>query len=276
MTVSGHLKATVSFLLVVSNLLLWMTPLLLLLVIRILVPGSRPNVSRIGCSIYRQAVAFDDWVLKRISGARWRDPNLELDREQAVVVVANHRSWTDVLLLQSVIARRGPIVKFLCKRELAYIPILGLICIVFDFPVLRRKAHALQSEQDRREDDRRRVREACEVVHRAPAAMLSFAEGTRFSTEKQQSTKSPYHHLLPPRPAGFAAILDALESLKPNVVDVTIRYPHPSTFWQFLGGSAGEIEIETRTFPIEEVLERGARTWLEDRWVQKDKMLDIS
>lgn len=253
-----------------------MLPLLLLLAIRLLVPGLRPTVSRIGCRIYRQAVVFDDWVLKRISGARWQDPGLELNQEEAIVVVANHGSWSDVFLIQSIIARRGPIVKFLCKRELAYIPILGLIFVVFDFPVLQRKAHALQSESDRREDDRRRVREACEALYRAPAAMLSFAEGTRFSEKKQQSLKSPYRCLLPPRPAGFTAILEALESLKPNVVDVTIRYPHPSTFWQFLGGSAGEIEIETRTFPIEDVLKQEVRTWLEERWVEKDKVLDLT
>lgn len=248
----------------------------MLLAMRLLVPRARTSASRIGCTIYRQAVVFDDWVFKQISGAAWRDPNVELDREEAVVVVANHRSWTDAFLLQSIIARRGPIVKFLCKRELAYIPILRLIFIVFDFPVLQRSARALQSESDRREDDRRRVREACEVIYRAPAAMLSFAEGTRFSESRQRNTQSPYQHLLRPRSGGFAAMLEALESLAPDVIDVTIRYPQRSTFWQFLGGEAGEIEIEAETFPIKEVLAHGARAWLEERWALKDAQLERS
>ena len=69
-------------------------------------------------------------------------------------------------------------------------------------------------------------------------------------------------------------MLEALEPLAPDVVDVTIRYPQRSTFWQFLGGEAGEIEIEVETFPIEEVLAHGARAWLEERWALKDAQLE--
>ncbi len=276
MTIRGHLKAALSLSLIATNLLAWTLPLVCLLMARILVPVLLPMISRIGCGIYRQAVAFDDWVLMRISGAQWQDPNLELNPEDVTVVVANHRSWSDVFLLQSIIAKRGPILKFLCKRELAYVPVLGLIFIAFDFPILQRSARSLQSESDRRTDDRRRVHEACKVVYRAPAAMLSFAEGTRFSELKRQRSCSPYLHLLRPRPGGFGAMLKALEPLDPIVVDVTILYPHTSTFWQFLGGEAGDIEILARTFPMDAVGKQEARCWLEEQWTLKDKVLDAA
>lgn len=223
--------------------------------------------------MYRQAVVVDDWVLTRVAGAHWEDPSLALSHDEACVVVANHRSWTDIFLLQSVLAQRGLIVKFLSKRELAYIPILGLIFIAFDFPVLARKARGLQSESDRRADDRCRVREACEALYRAPSAMLSFVEGTRFSEAKRITAGSSYRHLLPPRPAGFSAIIEAVEPLQPNVVDVTLVYPRQVNFWQFLGGTAGEIRIVAMQFPVTDVLEQGALTWLEDRWEQKDRVL---
>ncbi len=274
MKLSGHLKATASLTLIVANLLVWSLPLVLLLFTRTLVPASRGLMSRLGIAVYRHAVAFDDWVLNRVSGAHWHDPYLELHRDEVIVVVANHRSWTDVFLLQSIISKRGPIVKFLCKRELTYIPILGLICLAFEFPVLRRRARGAQSEHDRRDDDRRRVRDACEVLYKAPAAMLIFAEGTRFTELRRNRSRSPYLHLLAPRLGGFSAMLDVLESLDPKLIDVTIAYTNQSNFWQFLGGSVGKIKIEATQFSMRSVVDCGIGRWLEERWTCKDALLD--
>ena len=156
--------------------------------------------------------------------------------------------------------------KFLYKRELAYVPVLGLILIAFDFPILQRKARSLQSESDRREDERHRVREACKTVSRAPAAVLSFDEGTRFSEIERRRTYSPYRHLLLSRSGGFAAMLEALERLDPMVADVTILYPRTSSFWGFLGGEIEEIEMKATKFPMDVVKKQGARSWLEERW----------
>ncbi|MCY4096488.1 MAG: acetyltransferase [Gammaproteobacteria bacterium] len=274
MTIGSHLKATLALALITTNLLVWSLPLALALATRLVVPRTRQEVARLSSRIYRCAVAFDDWVLKQIAGARWADPCLELSQDEVIVVIANHRSWADVFLLQSAIARRGPIVKFLCKKELAYVPLFGLICLAFDFPILQRRARGHQTESERRNSDRQRVRDACETVYRSPAAMLSFAEGTRFSEEKHRSLRSQYRYLLPPRPGGFSAILAALEPLDPRVVDVTIVYPHTSNFWRFLGGNVGEIQIVAKLFSISEVVDQGVGSWLEDRWIEKDLVLE--
>ena len=274
MTIKGHLKATVSLTLISVNLLAWSLPLALLLATRLLLPKTRSAVLRLCSRIYRHAVVIDDWILGRIAGAQWENPNLELYQDDVVVVVANHRSWTDVFLLQSVIVRRGPIVKFLCKRELAYLPLFGLIVFAFDFPILQRRARGHQTEDERRNSDLHRVREACTTLYRSPAAMLSFVEGTRYSEVRHRSLKSPYRHLLPPRPGGFSAILDALKPLDPNVLDFTIIYPRSFNFWQFLGGVVGEIQIIAHQTPIQAVVDRGVERWLEDRWAEKDRVLD--
>ncbi len=254
--------------------MVWSLPLVLLLVARKIVPASRGLMSRLGIAVYRQAVEFNDWILKRVSGAHWHDPYLDLTRDEVFVVVANHRSWTDVFLLQSIISKRGPIVKFLCKRELTYIPILGLICLAFEFPVLRRRARGTQSENDRRDDDRRRVRDACEVLYTAPAAMLIFAEGTRFSELRRDRSRSPYLHLLAPRLGGLSAMFDVLESIDPKVIDVTIAYPNQSNFWHFLGGSVGKIQIEATQFSMTSIVDDSVGLWLEQRWTCKDALLD--
>ena len=273
MTPASHLRAAVTLAAISLNLVVWSLPLAALLLARIAVPGIRARCRRLGEGIYRAAVAFDDWCLARFSGVRWQDPELDLPANRACIVVANHRSWSDVFVLQSVISRRGPVIKFLCKRELAYIPVLGLIFLAFEFPIVRRRSPGLASDDARRADDRRRVREACAVLRESPAAMLSFAEGTRFTPERQRRLESPYRFLLPPRSGGFAEIAGALRSLEVPVVDVTIAYPRPTTFWEFLGGAGGEVSVLAERFSVHEVVEAGPAQWLADRWRHKDATL---
>ena len=273
MTPRQHLAAAAALVAISTNLTLWCVPLLGLLILRTLAPGLRPGTQAAAEAIYRLAVTFDDWWLKRVSGAAWQDPGLALDRDRACIVVANHRSWADVFLIQSALARRGPVVKFLCKRELAWIPVLGLIFVAFDFPVVRRRASGAMAEAERRAADRRRVHDACRTLRSRPAAMLSFVEGTRFTPAKHTRSRSPYRALLPPRAGGFEAIARALAPTDAPVVDMTLVYPGRCDFWAFLGGAAGDISVHAECLTMREVLDAGPRDWLEARWRGKDDVL---
>ena len=273
MTPRQHLAALAALVAISTNLTLWCVPLLALLTLRTLVPPARPRARAAAEAIYRIAVRFDDWWLQRVSRAVWRDPQLALDRHRACIVVANHQSWSDIFLIQSAIARRGPVVKFLCKRELAWIPILGLIFVAFDFPMLRRRASGGMSESERRVLDRERVREACRTLRTRPAAMLSFVEGTRFTQAKHARSSSPYRNLLPPKAGGFEAIIQALAPGGAPVIDMTLVYPGRRDFWAFLGGAAGDITVLAERHTTEEVIDAGPRAWLEARWRAKDEAL---
>ena len=275
MTLGQHLKALAALAAVSLNLVFWCGPLLGVLAVRLLAPQARPAAHRVSCGIYRRAVAFDDWWLKRVSGARWSCPDLALDPQASCILIANHQSWADIFLLQSAIARRGPVIKFLCKRELAYIPVLGLIMLAFNFPIMRRRGRVGGSREERRHQDRERVRQACAVLFEAPAAMLTFAEGTRFSKAKRLRSGSPHRHLLPPRAGGFTAIVEALSPLRPTVVDLTIRYRGSAAFWAFLGGASGPVAMAAHSFPASSVVDAGPRQWLEERWRLKDERLGV-
>jgi len=286
MTAGQHAKASVALIAITLNLLLWCVPLLLLLALKVLVPPRRAWLARRAADVYRAAVAMDDWWLGNVSGASWQQPPLELDADETCVVISNHVSWADIFVLQSVVSRRGPILKFLCKRELAWIPVLGLIFLAFDFPMLRRRARELptrpqghardkRSEADRRRGDIERIREACAGLANAPAAMLAFVEGTRFR-EAKRDPSAGFEHLLPPRVGGFAAILGALEPLGVTVVDVALVYPEPRParlFWHFLSGTAGPIDVVVQATPAVVITREGAKSWLERRWADKDALL---
>lgn len=273
MTIRQHLAAAAALAAITLNLVFWCVPLAVLVLARGIAPPARARTQATGDAIYRFAVAFDDWWLRRVSRAVWRclDPPPGLDAP--CIVIANHRSWADVFLIQSAVARHGPIVKFLCKRELVWIPILGLIFLAFDFPVVRRHGSRRLPESERRDADRRRVHEACVTLRTRPAAMLTFVEGTRLTPEKHARSASPYRTLLPPRAGGFEAIAASLEGDSAVVLDMTLDYPRTAAFWAFLGGAAGDIEVRAEAFPLREVLDAGPKRWLEARWRAKDAAL---
>lgn len=285
MTAPQHLRAATCLAAITLNLTFWALLLLVLLPAKA-APRTRPWFRRVAARIYRAAVRVDNVLLRRISGASWRARALSLDPARPHIVLSNHRSWADIFLVQSLIATRGPIVTFLCKRELLYVPIFGLIILAFDFPVLRRQAQRGIDAGSRRRDDRRRVTEAAAALLESPAAILSFAEGTRFTVAKRDANRRDaadrheasgiaprYEHLLPPRAGGFAAMIEALAPGGGSIVDLTLAYPRSSTFWEFLGGAAGLVEVAWETIPIATVEPEGVTDWLNDRWRRKEESL---
>ncbi len=275
MTARQHLRAAICVTAITLNLTFWALLLLVLLPAKA-APRTRAWFRRVAARIYRAAVRVDNVLLRRVSRASWLARELSLDAARPHIVLSNHRSWADILLVQSLIATRGPIVTFLSKRELLYVPIFGLIILAFDFPVLRRRSRHGADPAGRRDDDRRRVTDAAAALLGSPAAILSFAEGTRFTVAKCEALGGPYRRLLPPRAGGLAAMIEALAPGGGSIVDLTLAYPRPSTFWEFLGGAAGSVEVAWETIPIATVKPDEAASWLNDRWRRKEESLDRS
>ena len=276
MTAAQHVRAVLCGTLILLSLAAFCIPLAGLALLRL--ASASPVLRRSMNRLYRWAVAWDDWCLAHISGVAWQLPALDLDPDRACLVLCNHRSWSDVFVVQSTVSRNGPIIVFLAKRELAYIPIFGIICWAFGFPLLRRRARGSASETERREADRQRVRHACGAVRQAPAAILDFAEGTRFTEAKRQraaqglGAESPYQHLLPPKPGGFAAMYEGLDGVGAAIVDLTLAYAGDVTLWRFLGGATA-VSVSATVYQWEDIANRDLAAWLRGRWVAKDREL---
>ena len=58
------------------------------------------------------------------------------------LVNCNHRSWVDIFVLQRVLNRRIPLLKFFLKRELIWVPVIGLAWWALDFPFMQRRGGA--------------------------------------------------------------------------------------------------------------------------------------
>lgn len=273
MSATQHLKAAAALGFISLNLLFWCLPLLLLSLIRLALGRRFAWLRNAMNGIYRTAVRLDHWWLTEASGMEWELPDLHMDPNGIYIVLCNHQSWSDIFLVQSAIARRGPIVNFLCKRELAWVPVLGLIFWAYGFPMLKRRAGSGESEHSRRQTDHRRIAQACAAVAAAPAALLSFPEGTRCTPAKLVRTASPYAHLLPPKSGGFSAIHGALRNRGATVLDLTLIYARQANFWRFLGGGAGRIVVEAEWIAEPELAHGRLGAWLAARWRAKDARL---
>lgn len=60
------------------------------------------------------------------------------DRKGWYLVLSNHQSWIDIVVLQKVFNRRIPLLKFFIKQELIKVPLLGFAWWALDFPFMKR------------------------------------------------------------------------------------------------------------------------------------------
>ncbi len=169
----------------------------------------------------------------------------DLSTKDWYMVIANHQSWVDILVLQRVLNRKIPFLKFFLKQELIYVPVLGLAWWALDFPFMRRYSTAeLRKNPKLRGKDIEITRRACNKFKHKPVSIMNFVEGTRFSHSKHSKQSSPYQHLLKPKAGGMAFALSAMGEHIHKLVNVSIFYPEGTpSFWQYISGQVKQIDI---------------------------------
>lgn len=284
------LKGSVSLLLLTLTTLFWGIPLLLLTLVKVITPGHRLRLRVLqGLNfIALNWIGLNLWWMRH-----WLKPRLQaevpegLSQDQRWLVLSNHRSWTDIFMLQLVLHRRIPMPRFFLKRQLIWVPIVGLAWWALEFPFMRR----LNREQRERHPhlarrDREATERMCERARELPIAIYNFVEGTRFTPAKHDAQQSPYRHLLRPRAGGTAQVLGLLGDQLSGILDVTLDYARPDpTFWDFLCGREGEIRLYARRLEVPSWMPGGDyhedpdykerfHSWLNALWQDKDRRLD--
>ena len=226
-------------------------------------------------------IAVNNAWIDAVGDIRWDVQGLEgLDPKGWYLLASNHQSWVDILVLQKVFTRRVPLLKFFLKRELIYVPVIGLAWWALDFPFMQRRGGASGPK------DLERARKACEKFRVVPTSVINFLEGTRFTKEKHDQQRSPYRHLLKPKVGGIATALTTLGAQFHRLLDVTIAYPDaPPTFWDILSGRVRAVTVRVRQREIPAALLDGdylgdkafraqMQEWVNELWADKDALLD--
>src|SRR6056297_1823398 len=121
------------------------------------------------------------------------------------LLLSNHQTWVDILVLIRVFFRRVPPYKFFIKKELLWLPMMGLSFWALDFPIMKRYSKDfIEKHPHLKGQDLEATRRACEKFRTQPVTIMNFAEGTRFTHAKHKKQQSPYRHMLKPRAGGTA------------------------------------------------------------------------
>lgn len=213
--------------------------------------------------------------------------DLDVDRTQSYLLVANHLSWVDVLILLEAFDGRVPFYHFFLKKPLIWLPLIGLACWALDYPFLKLYTREyLERHPEKRGEDLETARAACERIRGLPATVVTFPEGRLFTPERHRRSKPPYRHLLRPRAGGTSLVLSAMGDRLDALLDVTIHYPDGAPrLGQFLANRVPRVRVHVRQRAIPSAMTRGDyqsdpafraqfREWLNEIWREKDELLE--
>lgn len=210
-----------------------------------------------------------------------------LSKQKWYLITANHISYLDIVLLIDFCTPRIPPPKFFVKRQLIWMPFVGLAAWALDMPFMRRYTQQfLERNPKLRGKDIESTRKSCEKFIDTPTTVINFVEGTRYTKEKHLKRKSPFSHLLRPKAGGIAFTLTVMGELFSNILDITIAYPdskHP--MMDMLCGNMTAIVIEVKTIEILDELrgdyfenpsfKESFQNWINRLWFNKNDRMKI-
>ena len=293
-TLLHSLNGALSALLYGLNTLFWVPLVLALAVLKLLVPLKpwRTFMTYLLDACAVGWISVNNFNQRLFSRTTLEVSGLEgLARNDWYLVIANHQSWVDILLLQRVFNREIPFLKFFLKQQLIWVPFLGLAWWALDFPFMRRYSKSFLAKNPHlKGKDMETTKKACEKFQYKPTSIMNFVEGTRFTKEKHTRQVSPFKHLLKPKAGGIAFVLNAMGGQLHHLIDVTIFYPAGTpSFWDFINGSVNKIKLHVDVKPLKGLFpadikvmdyfenpEQRARfqQWLNQQWQAKDQRLE--
>lgn len=273
-------------LLIAASTLVHVAPLLVAALVKALLPSARLRraVDPLLTGIAASWIGFNNALVDRFSGTRLQvdiEPVLRADGHY--LLLANHQSWVDIVVLQRVFNRRIPLMRFFLKRELIWVPLLGLAWWALDFPFMARYSAAQVARRPELAGrDVAATRRACAKFREIPVAIVNFVEGTRFTHDKHARQGAPHRYLLRPKAGGVAFVLDAMGDALESILDVTLAYPGGRpTLVDLLAGRMREVRVHVCERPIPRDLLGGdyqgdaafrarVQAWMNTVWEEKD------
>jgi 1-acyl-sn-glycerol-3-phosphate acyltransferase len=284
----GKVRGVISIILFSINTVFWVSLLLIVSLFRILIPLKfwYRLTSRISIFIADSWITGNNLIMSLLHKIEWDvEFNGDLKMDDWYLVLSNHQTWIDIVVLQKVFLKKIPFLKFFLKKELIWVPLLGAAWWSLEFPFMKRYSkELLEKKPHLKGKDVEATRKACEKYKTMPISIMNFMEGTRFTERKHTKQQSPYKNLLRPKAGGVALVMSSMGDILHKIADVTIYYPEGAkSFWQFLCGETSKIKVIVNIIPISDKI-RGDyvndpefaaefQKWLNNYWEEKDKFL---
>jgi len=271
------------------SIILVTIPIVILALVKLLLPfpGPRAWCNQLLDMCADAWIRINNWQQARLLPSRLQIQGLtDVSRDHWYMLIANHQSWVDILVLLRVFGTNIPAPKFFFKRSLLWVPVLGLALWGLDFPCMRRLSKAqLERNPQLKGRDMEQTRRFCSRFRQHPVTIINFLEGTRFTPAKQATSASPFRYLLPPKAGGLSFALAAMDGQLQQLLDVTICYPQGiPRYWDYVCGRVPGIAVDTRSLPIaakylgdyvqDEQFRAQFQLWVNQLWREKDVRLE--
>jgi 1-acyl-sn-glycerol-3-phosphate acyltransferase len=276
----GTVRGSLSLVVLALNTIFWSLLVFLVVLLKLAVPLDRWHMFCGGIlnALGQNWVACNNLGLRHTKKIHWDVEGVDaLDPNTWYLVVANHQSWVDIVVLQKIFHRKIPLLKFFLKKELIWVPILGIVWWALDFPFMRRTSSVRK--------DFETTRKACDKFKLVPVSVMNFVEGTRFTSAKRREQNSPFKHLLKPKAGGIALVLGTMGDRLHSILDVTIVYPEGVCgMWEFLCSRSMSVKVCVRRLPVawelmgdylaDRTFRRDINNWLNALWTEKDRLIE--
>ncbi len=252
----SRLKVGIAAILYLVNLVFWCMPLAILGLFYYLIPLK---IWQQHCKRWMEFLPIywikGNYLIQELTTSiKWDVTGLDkLNYNEWYLVIANHQSWADILVLQRIFNEKIPPLKFFLKKELLWtLPFASWACWLLGFPFMHRYSKkVLAKHPELKNKDIEATQRACTRFKETPTTVTNFIEGTRFTEKKRKLQESPYHYLLRPKSTGIGFSLAVLGDFFHKILNVTIIYPpKKASLWHFLSGDVHKITVHIETIPI--------------------------
>lgn len=287
------IRLPILLLMIVLSTVLLVSSLLLVAVLKWCVPIAvfRKSCER-GILYFAEAwISNNSWMMRYCTSLQVNySEDSSLDPQGHYLVLSNHQSWVDIMVLQKVFNRRIPFMRFFLKQQLIWVPLLGLAWWALDFPFMKRHTKSqLQKRPELAGKDIEATRKACEKFLGKPVSIMIFPEGTRFTQAKHAQQQSPFANLLKPKSGGMAYALDAMGRGLHAILDVTLYYPNGKPgMWDLIADRVKSVYVDVRLRDIPDAMRLGDyendrtfrvefQRWMNELWQEKqDRIQQLS
>ncbi|MBP7370757.1 MAG: acyltransferase [Arenimonas sp.] len=252
------------------------------------IPAFTRHCERIILYLAEAWISNNSWMMRYCTSVQIHyAEGASLDPRGHYLVLSNHQSWVDILVLQSVFNYRIPFMRFFLKQQLIWVPLLGLAWWALDFPFMKRHSKSqIQKNPALAGQDIAATRKACEKFLGKPVSIMIFPEGTRFTPSKHAHQQSPYANLLKPKSGGMAYALDAMGQGLHAIIDVTLYYPNGiPDMWDLIADRVKCLHVDVRVRDIPEQMRAGDyendrafrvqfQAWMNGLWLDKQQKLN--
>ncbi len=236
--------------------------------------------------IFRGWALFNLLAMNLTNDIDWQiSGDKKFEKKSWYLLICNHLSWVDILVLTQVALHQLPTPKFFLKNELKWVPFVGMAAWGLDMPFMKRFSRQyLEKHPEKKGEDIEATKRSCAKFKYIPTTIINFVEGTRFTKEKQAESGTELQNLLPPRAGGIAFTLAAMGHLFSGVLNVTLNYPDNQVpAHDLLFGRLKRVQVNIEVLEVNENIvgdyfnddsfKVRFQDWLNDLWIKKDKLI---